>query len=71
MITTNPDKDAYSYCNEKFTTPKYNQACKYDMCNLCCVNINSLGKKKFSFVTVKKFFKDCHKKFPSSKQILE
>jgi len=71
MLSQNPDRNTYSYCDAKFARkPTYNRTCKYDMCNLCCVNINSLMKKKFSFFTVRQCFKDCSKKFPGEKQLL-
>ena len=63
MMSDNPDKNIYSYCQNKFLNKLSIRTCKYDMCNLCCVNLNTLKQKKHAFETVKSCFNDCSKKF--------
>lgn len=63
MDSTNPDKNVYSYCQNKFVEAPIVRTCKYDMCNLCCVNINTLKRKRHSYDTIKSCFKGCSRKF--------
>ena len=57
----NPDKNIYSYCQSKFTEAPIIETCKLDMCNLCCVNINALKKKKHNYTTIRSCFSTCAK----------
>ena len=67
MTSQNPDKNVYAYCQNRFTNPISINTCKYDMCNLCCVNLDTLKQKKHAFETVKSCFSDCSLEFNSLK----
>lgn len=66
-MSENPDKNVYSYCENKFLNPSSIRTCKLDMCNLCCVNLNTIKKKNHAFETVKSCFNDCSKEFNTLK----
>lgn len=61
MMSDDPDGNVYSYCDNKFLNEHTKLTCKYDMCNLCCVNLNTIRSKKHAFETVKSCFTDCAK----------
>jgi len=61
--STNPNKNIYTYCDNKFNIKSLNGVCKKDMCHLCCININSLKKRKHSYKIIKSCFKECADRF--------
>jgi hypothetical protein len=56
-----PDGNAYSYCDNKFY--QYDKAtingCKKDMCNLCCVTMDAMKQKNYSYDNIDRCFNDC------------
>ena len=40
---------------------KSRESCKLDMCNLCCVTMDSMKKKNFSVDNLKKCYRECSK----------
>jgi len=60
--SSTPQNNVYEFCQYKM---KYDQSlvqyCKLDMCNLCCVSMDAIKKKSFSFENLKKCFKGCTK----------
>lgn len=40
---------------------KSKESCKLDMCNLCCVTMDSMKKKNFSIDNLKKCYRECSK----------
>jgi len=65
LNTPNPEKDIYSYCENRFPEVFLKKICKYDMCNLCCININIIESKLNSYEVTKNCFLECSKKFKS------
>ena len=61
LTSENPDKNVYSYCQNTFVEKPLVDTCKHDMCNLCCVNINTLKKRKHAYGTMKSCFSSCSK----------
>ena len=61
--TTNPTQNVYNYCMNKMKDYDMNLSkfCKIDMCNLCCVTMDPIKKKIYSFDNTKKCFEDCSK----------
>lgn len=61
IISNDPKIDVFNYCQTKMIN--YDQKllayCKLDMCNLCCVNMDTIKKKNFSFTNVKRCFSEC------------
>ncbi len=60
--SSNPTNNVYQFCDKKMD---YDQSlvqyCKLDMCNLCCVTMDSIKKKSFSFDNLKTCFIGCNK----------
>lgn len=61
----NNQQNIYSFCEEKFTTfnPNLINFCKLDMCNLCCVGMDTIKNKNYSVPNLKSCFKDCAKNY--------
>lgn len=61
----NNRQNIYNFCEEKFDTynPKLLNTCKLDMCNMCCVGMDSIKKKNYSVPNLKACFKDCSKNY--------
>lgn len=57
----NATQNIYAYCSDKMKDYDENMMnfCKLDMCNLCCVTMDPIKKKNYSFDNVKKCFEDC------------
>lgn len=65
ISSPNFKQNIYSFCEDKFTTfsPKLLNVCKLDMCNLCCVGMDSIKKKNYSLPNLKTCFIDCSKSY--------
>ena len=37
------------------------EACKLDMCNLCCVTMDAMKKKNYSVDNLRNCYRDCNK----------
>lgn len=61
----NPVQNIYAYCSDRMKgyDPSLITYCKLDMCNLCCVTMDPMKRKNYSFDNLKKCFKDCSGKF--------
>lgn len=53
----------YNYCSTKMQgyDASILSYCKLDMCNLCCVTIDNIKKKSYSFSNVKSCYEQCSK----------
>lgn len=51
----------YDFCQKKmeFYDKKLLHFCKLDMCNLCCVGMDSMKKKNFSISNLQQCFGEC------------
>ena len=61
----NNQQNIYSFCEEKMATfnPKFTNFCKLDMCNLCCVGMDTIKNKNYSVPNMKACFTDCSKAY--------
>ena len=57
--STNPENNIYNYCQNRFPEAFLVKTCKYDMCNLCCVNVGSIQENSNSYDTLKHCFQSC------------
>lgn len=62
IASPDPKNNVYDYCEQKMNqfSQKSKEACKLDMCNLCCVTMDAMKKKNYSFDNLKKCFKECN-----------
>merc|ERR1712032_388124 len=61
ITSPNNIQNIYNFCNDKFDTfnPNMMSYCKLDMCNLCCVGMDTIKNKNYSVPNLKACFKDC------------
>jgi hypothetical protein len=61
VATPNTQQNIYSFCQDRFSgyNPTMLNLCKLDMCNLCCVGMDSIKHKNYSFPNLKSCFLDC------------
>lgn len=56
-------RNIYDFCQTKMGN--YNSSimayCKLDMCNLCCVSMDKMKSKSYSFTNMKRCFSECSK----------
>jgi len=59
--TTHPETNVYSYCQKRYNKIDNGllQICKLDMCNLCCVTMDPIKKKRYSWDNMRKCFDSC------------
>merc|ERR1712151_260533 len=67
VCTSSSDSNAniYAYCDNKLDNFSIIQkeSCKLDMCNLCCVTMDSMKSKNFSADSLKRCYADCSSVF--------
>lgn len=65
ITTPNHVQNIYNFCENKMETykPLMMSYCKLDMCNLCCVAMDTIKNKNYSVPNMKMCFKDCAKQF--------
>jgi hypothetical protein len=70
ILSENSQESIYNFCQEKFLIfdPKLINSCKLDMCNLCCVGMDSMKNKNYSIPNLKSCFLDCTKSYNSYKE---
>jgi len=56
-------RNIYDYCEQKMNSISQTakESCKLDMCNLCCVTMDSMKSKSYSTNNLTKCYKDCNK----------
>merc|ERR1719362_1710603 len=63
VCINSPDssKNIFGYCENKLNdfSEIQKDACKLDMCNLCCVTMDSIKSKNFSVDSLKRCYNDC------------
>jgi len=61
----NNNQNIYSFCEEKMASFNINliNYCKLDMCNLCCVGMDTIKNKNYSVPNLKNCFIDCSKNY--------
>lgn len=60
--STNPLQNVYDYCYKKYNSEVDKElinTCKLDMCNLCCVTMDPMKNKKYSWDNSQKCFDAC------------
>ena len=65
ITSPNNVQNIYNYCDDKMTSykPIMMSYCKLDMCNLCCVAMDTIKNKNYSVPNMKACFKDCSKNY--------
>lgn len=58
-----PDESIYSYCDSEFCEPNNRNQCKFDMCNLCCVNFENKINTLVSESSIQSCYKKCSSTF--------
>lgn len=57
-----PEKSVYPYCDEMFKNDFYqNTKCKNDMCNLCCVSVDTKGRHSLTDLSLNECYTQCAK----------
>lgn len=60
--TAHPERSIYPYCDDVWKKDfNLKQRCKTDMCNLCCVSLETKGNKKLSDESVGSCYNKCTK----------
>ena len=65
ITSPNNVQNIYNYCEDKMASypPTMMNFCKLDMCNLCCVGMDTMKNKNYSVPNMKACFKDCSKMY--------
>ena len=65
ITSPNNVQNIYNFCNDKMASfnPVLLSFCKLDMCNLCCVAMDTIKNKNYSVPNLKACFKDCSKNY--------
>jgi hypothetical protein len=61
LNSNNPESDTYSFCSNKFKDPVGARNCKLDLCQLCCVTMDVVRSKNYSYDSFKGCFAECAK----------
>ena len=58
-------QNIYSFCEDKMASFNLNliNYCKLDMCNLCCVGMDTIKNKNYAVPNMRNCFKDCSKNY--------
>jgi hypothetical protein len=61
MESDNPQTGVYNYCSRKIEANDVSKikTCKIDMCNLCCMTLDVMKNKKYSFNTIMQCYQEC------------
>lgn len=62
MNTPEPNNNIYAYCENKMGSFSeiQKEACKLDMCNLCCISMDSMKQKQYSLDNLRECYTDCN-----------
>jgi hypothetical protein len=68
ISSSNNQQNIYNFCEEKMSFLNLNMVnlCKLDMCNLCCVGMDTIKNRNYSFSNLKNCFVDCSNSFNSN-----
>jgi hypothetical protein len=61
ILSPNNEQNIYNFCQDKMTGYSKNliNTCKLDMCNLCCVGMDTIKNKNYSIPNLRECFTDC------------
>merc|ERR1711957_806751 len=70
ICLNSPDSNSniFGYCDSKMQSFSEVQkdACKLDMCNLCCVTMDAMKSKNYSMESLKRCYRDCNNAYNHS-----
>lgn len=61
-MTPEISSDIYSYCDIVYPEEKKSKICKYDYCNMCCIDLQKIISKGVSYKENIDCFKKCGKR---------